>query len=411
MGCKKITYQNFSFLEIVHQKKATAKFIFGLNGDHLGNIRLSYSDSDGNGDIDAATEIIQEKNYYPFGLKHKGYNNVINGTENNFKTYQSQEFHEDLGLNLHEWKYRFSDPALGRFISIDPLAEEYRYNGVYNFAENRVIDGNELEGLEWQPVNVDGDNVAPNSDQIANYNWVGYDIKTSIGYKMKVNRLGNTLNLDSITPKAGTVASGGISTTNTDGVEGANFFSTTDYYMGEKQFSALQTLSASYTGTTLESNTLIRQASINNGSAKSLFTEGALSITGNYANGQTLQLGSWTARSGPWGNSSAPNGDYFITGLQNTTQSGMVLNGVGFKAIMTDHVALNRTLLRIHPDQSQNGSAGCIGLDCTADQLRNFRTIINNNFSNNRGNIPFNVNAHNNPDYSNTGTSTFNGGE
>ncbi len=34
-----------------------------------------------------------------------------------------------------------------------PLAEDYVYNGVYNFSENRVIDGIELEGLEWQPVN------------------------------------------------------------------------------------------------------------------------------------------------------------------------------------------------------------------------------------------------------------------
>lgn len=33
-------------------------------------------------------------------------------------------------------------------MSIDPLAEKYPYNGVYNFSENRVVDGRELEGLE-----------------------------------------------------------------------------------------------------------------------------------------------------------------------------------------------------------------------------------------------------------------------
>ena len=32
---------------------------------------------------------------------------------------------------------------------IDPLAEKYTYNSPYAFAENRVIDGRELEGLEW----------------------------------------------------------------------------------------------------------------------------------------------------------------------------------------------------------------------------------------------------------------------
>ena len=35
-------------------------------------------------------------------------------------------------------------------MSIDPLAEKYPYNGTYNFSENRVIDGREIEGLEVQ---------------------------------------------------------------------------------------------------------------------------------------------------------------------------------------------------------------------------------------------------------------------
>ena len=97
---------------------------------------------------------MRQNNYYPFGLKHKGYNSGINGVDYNYKEYQGQEFTEDLGLNTHEWKYRMSDPAIGRFWQIDPLAEDYVYNGTYNFAENRVIDGNELEGLEW--VDADG---------------------------------------------------------------------------------------------------------------------------------------------------------------------------------------------------------------------------------------------------------------
>ncbi len=49
------------------------------------------------------------------------------------------------------------DPAIGRFMQIDPLAEDYVYNGTYNFAENRVIDGFELEGLEWVDVDEDGE--------------------------------------------------------------------------------------------------------------------------------------------------------------------------------------------------------------------------------------------------------------
>jgi len=114
--------------------------------DHLGNIRLSYADSDNSGSI-TTSEIISEKNYYPFGLRHKGYNNVISGVLYPYD-FQGQERAEDLGLNVLEFKFRVHDPATGRFWQVDPLAEKFAHNGVYNFSENRVIDGIELEGLE-----------------------------------------------------------------------------------------------------------------------------------------------------------------------------------------------------------------------------------------------------------------------
>ncbi|MCP4176613.1 MAG: hypothetical protein GY756_02505, partial [bacterium] len=91
--------------------------------------------------------IVEENNYYPFGLKHKGYNNV-KLAEFKYKTYQGQEFTDDLGLNIHEWKYRISDPAIARFWQIDPLAEKYTYNSTYAFQENKLGLGVELEGLE-----------------------------------------------------------------------------------------------------------------------------------------------------------------------------------------------------------------------------------------------------------------------
>ena len=42
--------------------------------DQINNVRLSYSDLDGNGAINPSTEILHERNYYPFGLLHRGYN-------------------------------------------------------------------------------------------------------------------------------------------------------------------------------------------------------------------------------------------------------------------------------------------------------------------------------------------------
>ncbi len=41
------------------------------------------------------------------------------------------------------------DPRIGRFFAVDPLTADYPWNSPYAFSENRVIDGVELEGLEY----------------------------------------------------------------------------------------------------------------------------------------------------------------------------------------------------------------------------------------------------------------------
>lgn len=51
--------------------------------------------------------------------------------------------------NILAFKYRIHDASIGRFLSRDPLARDYPFNSPYAFAQNRVIDGVELEGLEW----------------------------------------------------------------------------------------------------------------------------------------------------------------------------------------------------------------------------------------------------------------------
>jgi len=118
--------------------------------DHLGNIRLSYKDISLTST--PSLQIVEENNYYPFGLEHKGYNNVVNGVANKYKLFQGLKLDDELGLNWYSFKYRNYDPAIARFFNVDSLADKYVYNGVYNFSENRVIDGNELEGLEWSGV-------------------------------------------------------------------------------------------------------------------------------------------------------------------------------------------------------------------------------------------------------------------
>lgn len=128
-------------------KNASGVYSYVFNyTDHLGNVRLSYSDSDKNGQI-ATTEILEESNYYPFGLKHNGYTGTNLQPSYKYK-FQGQERQDELGLNWDSFKYRNYDYAIGRFIGIDPLAEKYSYQSPYNFSENQVIAYRELEGLE-----------------------------------------------------------------------------------------------------------------------------------------------------------------------------------------------------------------------------------------------------------------------
>ena len=108
--------------------------------DHLGNVRLSYMDSDGNGSINASTEILEENNYYPFGLRHKGYNNVVTSTNpaQNY-TYNGKEEQEELGLSLLDYGNRNYDAGLGRFITIDKFSQKYLDKSPYHYGANNPI--------------------------------------------------------------------------------------------------------------------------------------------------------------------------------------------------------------------------------------------------------------------------------
>lgn len=112
--------------------------------DHLGNIRLSYKNGS-NG-----LEILEENNYYPFGLKHKGYNNLISAHINikgkNFK-YNDKELNEELGLDWYDYGARNYDAALGRWMVIDPLAENGGALSPYNYAFNNPISFIDPDGM------------------------------------------------------------------------------------------------------------------------------------------------------------------------------------------------------------------------------------------------------------------------
>ena len=48
----------------------------------------------------------------------------------------------------YDYGFRIYDPRLVRFKSVDPLTKDYPWNSTYAFAENRLIDGIDLDGRE-----------------------------------------------------------------------------------------------------------------------------------------------------------------------------------------------------------------------------------------------------------------------
>ena len=118
--------------------------------DHLGNIRLSYSDANNDGAV-TVSEIREENNYYPFGLKHKGYNSQISANSNSVARqfmFGGKEYNEELGLNWYDITARNYDPALGRWFVVDALADEPEQidKSPYQYAWNNPIYYNDPDG-------------------------------------------------------------------------------------------------------------------------------------------------------------------------------------------------------------------------------------------------------------------------
>src|SRR5690554_742839 len=93
-------------------------------------------------------DVVSYSDYYPGGMIMPG----RNGSTGDYRYgFQGQEMDDEVKGkgNSVNYKYRMHDPRVGRFFAVDPLAPEYPHNSPYAFSENRVLDGIELEGLEF----------------------------------------------------------------------------------------------------------------------------------------------------------------------------------------------------------------------------------------------------------------------
>ena len=129
----------------------TYNYVFNYT-DHLGNIRLRYAINPANQWL----EILEEDHYYPFGLKHKGYNAenyvfiaITNGpvqlvptNPNVLETYKYKfngiEYQDELQLNMYSMDLRHYDPAIARWVVQDPITH-FDYSPYSAFDNNPVF--------------------------------------------------------------------------------------------------------------------------------------------------------------------------------------------------------------------------------------------------------------------------------
>ena len=147
-GSKKTEYlDGFQYENDVLQFVPTAEGYYDFNlkdyiynfTDHLGNVRLSYRAADGGG-----FEILEESNYYPFGLKFVNENLGTKATPSYNYKYNGKELQE---TGMYDYGARFYMPDIGRWGVHDPLSElQFKYSP-YAYTYNNPIFFNDPTGM------------------------------------------------------------------------------------------------------------------------------------------------------------------------------------------------------------------------------------------------------------------------
>lgn len=112
--------------------------------DNQGNVRVSFEDNGG------VALVRQENSYYPFGLSMPG--STIPSAANRNLYNGGSEWQDDFAdlPDLQQTFYRNYDPALGRFVAVDPMAEASESLGTYHYALNNPLMFNDPLGDQAQ---------------------------------------------------------------------------------------------------------------------------------------------------------------------------------------------------------------------------------------------------------------------
>jgi len=125
--CDNVIYENGTATRLLTEAGYVSlndnKYHYYLQ-DHQGNNRVV---------INQSGTVEETNHYYPFGSVFANTNNV-----QPYK-YNGKELDTKKGLNWYDYGARHYDAALGRFVTVDPLAEKYYGISPYGYCANNPV--------------------------------------------------------------------------------------------------------------------------------------------------------------------------------------------------------------------------------------------------------------------------------
>jgi RHS repeat-associated protein len=121
----------------------------------LGNVLVTITDRRIQGSINNDTvnyykaDIASANDYYPFGMVMPGRNYTAPGDSSYRYGFNGKEKDKNISsLTAYDYGFRIYNPAIGKFLSVDPLTKKYPWYTPYQFASNKPVWAVDVDGLE-----------------------------------------------------------------------------------------------------------------------------------------------------------------------------------------------------------------------------------------------------------------------